>query len=797
MLTRILLSLILQTRYTLVLCIVLIMPAFAVELNTSNLESTLYTYKNISDWHSQVDLLGEDVPEKYTSENDVIDEQLYYSLKHLQNIGESCEQYLLDNIDEITKELSILGESPDQDTSVVATARRSLNSEEIRHQRKLTSCKLLTVKTEKLLKKITSLSNKQARHQRMFKSYTVIDFIKETPNLHLLTASAKFFNTPKWNSENISFATWLIWLFLISLLAASKVYLHKKRFIFFQPLECDTITHRVAQSFMLNNHLLLFMLGLLFFSWVYFSAIELLVNQAFALTSLLGILSLTILFLCLINSIFSSHTNTIGLIRLPLKGLKVVRRHTRLLIIYLFLVYVQDIWPTPANINNVNTEALRFILLCAALYSCSNVCWHILSEFPLKYFRPFKYVTPPIAIIACLVLFSGFMNFIEFCVLSVVISYFILLSAYIGYRIASDLLDSLDEGRYRWQKHIKVLLDIDEKEIMPGLIWLRIFLVVFVYVLLGITLTNTWSAAHIDAQQLMEYASKGIVLGSLKIMPMQIIEAIIFIALSFPLLGWARRQFELRVLSKSRMDVGARDALSSILMYGLGILVLLIGLSMAGVDLSNIAIIAGALSLGIGFGLQTIVNNFVSGLILLLERPIKKGDWIIVDNTEGHVKQISVRSTLIQTFDHADMIVPNSDLITRVVKNWTFKSHTGRICIPISISYDSDINLAREILLDIANSRIELTHDINISSPHVLLLNFGDRAIDLELRFFVKTVKDSIRLASEVRFSILEKFKENNINIPYPHRILTVDETMQLNTHKSSIQKESKQEDTK
>lgn len=774
-----------------ILCIVLTTPVFSVEFSASSLEDTQYTYKNISDWHSQVDLLGKNVPEKYISEDESIDDQLYYLLKNLQSIGESCEQYLLDNINEITKELAILGESPDQDTSVVATARRSLNSEELRHQRKLTSCKLLTVKTEKLLKKITSLSNKKAHHQRMFKSYTIIDFIKETPNLHLVDTFTQVFNTQIWNAEKISLATWIIWLFLILILSASKVYLHKKRFIFFKPLECDTITHRVIQSFMLNNHLLLFMLGLLFFSWLYFSVIELLINQIFTLTNLLGMLSLTILFLCLINSIFSTHTNTIGLVRLPLNGLQVVRRHTRFLIVYLFLVYVQDIWPIPTDINNSSSEALRFILLCAILYSCSNVFWHILSEFPLKYFRPFKYVTPPVAIIAYLILFSGFINLIKFFTLSVVISYFILLSAYIGYRITSDLLDSFDEGRYRWQKHIKVLLDIDEKEIMPGLIWLRIFLVAFVYVLLGITLTNTWLSSHIDAQQLMEYASKGIVLGSLKIMPMQIIESIIFIALSFPLLSWARRQFELRVLSKSRMDVGARDALSSILMYGLGILVLLIGLSMAGVDLSNIAIIAGALSLGIGFGLQTIVNNFVSGLILLLERPIKKGDWIIVDNTEGHVKQISVRSTLIQTFDHADMIVPNSDLITRVVKNWTFKSHTGRICIPISISYDSDINLARAILLDIANNRIELTHDINVSSPHVLLLNFGDRAIDLELRFFVKTVKDSIRLASEVRFSILEKFKENDINIPYPHRILAVDDELQLNTHKDSIQKDA------
>lgn len=757
-------------------CLCLCFNVFSPKIQAieSHTEEAQYTYKNINDWHNQVDTLSQNIPDGYISVNDLENQNTHSQLKYFQNLGEMCEQYLFDNIDEISKELAILGESPDQDTSVVAIARRSLNSEELRYQRKLTSCKLLTVKTEKLLKQIISLNEIQTRHQRMFRSYDFIDLIMAIPKLQLWSTASHIVKTPNW-SANLTLLFWLTWFGLLVLLATTTAYIRKKRFTFIKPITDDSITHRVAHSFLLNNHLLLILLGSLLFSWVYFFTIEFLTEQQLPLTQLLSMMSLTVIFLCLTNSFFSPLTNSIGLIRLPDLGLKVVRRHTRFLIFYMFLLHVQSIWPTPVDINTSTTETLRFALLAALIHSSSRVLWHLLSEFPLRYFRPLKYIVPPLAIAGGILLIFGFINLIEFGTRAIVSSYFILLTAYVGYRIASDLLDSLDEGRYGWQKHIKNLLDINEKEIMPGIIWLRIFLVAFVYISFGIALINNWSASHIDIQQLIEYASKGIKLGSLKIVPMQIIEAIVFVALSFPLLGWARKQFDLRVLSKSRMDVGARDALSSILMYGLGLLVLLIGLSMAGVDLSNIAIIAGALSLGIGFGLQTIVNNFVSGLILLLERPIKKGDWIIVDATEGYVKQISVRSTLIQTFDHADVIVPNSDLITHVVKNWTFKNHTGRICIPISIAYDSNVNLARDILLAIANERTEVKTDEGINPPQVLFLHFGDSAIDLELRFFVQTVNDSMRLASEVRFAILERFNENNINIPFPQRVIKIE----------------------
>ena len=142
--------------------------------------------------------------------------------------------------------------------------------------------------------------------------------------------------------------------------------------------------------------------------------------------------------------------------------------------------------------------------------------------------------------------------------------------------------------------------------------------------------------------------------------------------------GWVRSRLRRRWLTRTTMDRGAREATVTIIGYVGVALAFVIALAVAGFEFTNLAIIAGALSVGIGFGLQAIVNNFVSGLILLFERPIKTGDWIVVGNTEGYVKRISIRSTMIQTFDRADVIVPNSDLIANQVTNWMLYDPRGR-----------------------------------------------------------------------------------------------------------------------
>ncbi|WP_417455292.1 DUF3772 domain-containing protein [Kiloniella sp.] len=222
-----------------------------------------------------------------------------------------------------------------------------------------------------------------------------------------------------------------------------------------------------------------------------------------------------------------------------------------------------------------------------------------------------------------------------------------------------------------------------------------------------------------------------------------------------------------RLLPKTKLDAGVRNAIKASVGYaGLGLAVL-IGVSAAGLDLSNIAIVAGALSVGIGFGLQSIVNNFVSGLILIFERPIKQGDWVVVGNEEGHVKKIKVRATEIETFDRASVIIPNSDLISGTMKNWTHKSKLGRLEVRVGVSYDSDEEKVRDILTKIATEHPGV---LSRPEPYVLFMDFGASSLDFELRCFLKDIENKMSIASDLRFSIRKAFQNEGIEIPFPQQ---------------------------
>jgi small-conductance mechanosensitive channel len=171
------------------------------------------------------------------------------------------------------------------------------------------------------------------------------------------------------------------------------------------------------------------------------------------------------------------------------------------------------------------------------------------------------------------------------------------------------------------------------------------------------------------------------------------------------------------------------------------------------------------LSVGVGFGLQSIVNNFVSGLILLAERPIKAGDWIIVGTQEGIVRKISVRSTEIETFDRANVIVPNSMLITETVKNWTLHNSTGRMPIPVGVHYDSDPEKVRDVLLKVAQDHPQV---LSTPEPFVFFEDFADSALNFILFVYLANVNRSFAVRTDLRIAILKAFRENGVEIPYP-----------------------------
>ncbi len=220
-------------------------------------------------------------------------------------------------------------------------------------------------------------------------------------------------------------------------------------------------------------------------------------------------------------------------------------------------------------------------------------------------------------------------------------------------------------------------------------------------------------------------------------------------------------------LAHSNVDSGIQNSLTTLFGYGGLVVALVAGLAMLGADLSNLALIAGALSVGIGFGLQSIVNNFVSGLILLFERPIKVGDWIVTTSGQGIVKKISVRSTEIETFDRSSIIVPNSELVASTVTNWTHKTTLGRVRVPVGVSYNSDPEKVREILLKCAND-----HPLVVRYPEAFVVweDFGASSLDFELRAFIGDIIKRIQVRTDLRFAIFRAFNEEGIEFPFPQQ---------------------------
>lgn len=234
---------------------------------------------------------------------------------------------------------------------------------------------------------------------------------------------------------------------------------------------------------------------------------------------------------------------------------------------------------------------------------------------------------------------------------------------------------------------------------------------------------------------------------------------------------WLQRWLDGNVLARSKLDSGVRNSVKTGFGYvGIAIAALL-GVSAAGIDLSSLALVAGALSLGIGFGLQNIVSNFVSGLILLVERPFKVGDWVVTGTTEGFVRRISVRATEIETFQHLSIIVPNSELINASVGNWTHKNRLGRVEIAVGVSYAADPSQVMEILMDVARSHKKVLRN---PEPFVVFHGFGDSSLDFEIRVHLADVLDGLGVKNDIRLAIFERFREAGIEIPFPQRDLNL-----------------------
>lgn len=254
---------------------------------------------------------------------------------------------------------------------------------------------------------------------------------------------------------------------------------------------------------------------------------------------------------------------------------------------------------------------------------------------------------------------------------------------------------------------------------------------------------------------------------SVKIIPMRLIIAlmvysIIQMAWKYTLLYFSRSE-------KYDPNADTQVILTSLLSYGVFAISVICGLLVSGVDFTGLAIVAGALSLGIGFGLQNIVSNFVSGIIILIEHTITPGDRVLIKGYEGFVKEISFRYTRIETLLKEDVLIPNSDLMTTPIINYEYETPMAKLKCFVGASYDSDLDLVKQTLLNVALKHPNVLHD-PINAPVVYMNEFGDCNIQFELSCVVDNVNKRSDIRSDLNFMIAKAFKENKIAMGHPRR---------------------------
>ena len=374
-------------------------------------------------------------------------------------------------------------------------------------------------------------------------------------------------------------------------------------------------------------------------------------------------------------------------------------------------------------------------------------------------------------LVIVLALLFGYIALAHFIARQMVFTAALISGLYLLHHLADALVRSAFDARSQVGRFLRENLLISESNITRvGVAFSTLVDIATVLVGLPLILMQ-WAVNWLDVLATVRQLFFGFKVGNIVIEPVNILLGLVVFFIGLALVRLLVMWLERRVLARADMDDGIRHSILTVARYTGIVGAFLVAISVAGVNLASLALFGGALGIGIGFGLQTIVNNFVSGLILLAERPIKAGDWIKVSGGEGVVRRIKVRSTEIETFDRCTIIIPNSQLISEPVSNWFHATRMGRVRVPVGVSYDADPDTVADILLKCAKAHPRALAN---PAPFVLFTGFGESSLDFELRVYIGDAGYLASTASDLRFAIFRELKKAGIEIPYPQRDLHV-----------------------
>ena len=305
--------------------------------------------------------------------------------------------------------------------------------------------------------------------------------------------------------------------------------------------------------------------------------------------------------------------------------------------------------------------------------------------------------------------------------------------------------------------------------VRPSGLWARIL----VFLTLAGIVAAGLSGHFETVRQYLDTEALTYQVGNVRVSAYTVLRAILVLALVFWTAAIVADLVDRRLAKLKRMRKTTRVLVSKVFQITLYILAGLVALDMIGLDLTTLTVFGGALGIGLGFGLQKIASNFVSGLILLLERSIEEDDLIeLTDGTSGFVRRTNARYILVETFDGKEVLIPNEDFITDRVTNWTLSSSRARVDVPVGVSYGSDLDTVHDLILEAAREHPRCLDD---PEPLCFLREFGDSSVNFLLMFWVGDIVDGRwGPQSDVMFAIWRKFAENGIEIPFPQRDLHI-----------------------
>lgn len=447
------------------------------------------------------------------------------------------------------------------------------------------------------------------------------------------------------------------------------------------------------------------------------------------------------------------------------------------LVVFLFFeaLHVSTSWATPSlELRSISTFLFVVLMVPLLLSLMGSRIWGPLStsiedevvDTTYPRFRTFLTVglgaLPIIAVV-------GYPGLAAYVVSALIMSGLALSGLLLFRTVGRESLTAFFDAQKHVGRKVRSVLALGREATQRTLFWLFLFFDFGLLILAGIFLLPIWGLGAEDSAMSLAKLVRGVQIGSFTFSIVDLLVGLTLFAAIIFVTRLIQAGLDRHILPNMTKDKGVQDALKTGVGYIGAVIAFLTAVAVLGLDLTNLALIAGALSVGLGFGLQNVVNNFVSGLILLAERPIKPGDWVVVGGHEGKVKKVNVRSTEVETFQRASVIIPNADLIATPVMNWTHKNILGRVEVVVGVSYGTDPHLVKDVLIKCAKE-----HPNVVAYPEVSVLfsDFGDSSLNFELRAYLADVEQRLQTGSELRFAIHDAFREQDIEIPFPQRVV-------------------------